>query len=698
MDPTQRSLLANILAQESEMPVREIATGEKLLPEVIYVVPPGHDCTVQDGNLRLIDLPLKLAPRHSIDVLFASLADAYGEHCAGIVLSGTGSDGVHGMLAIKKAVGITIAQDPATAEYQGMPQSVIEADFADLILSPERIGRALQDTTSDSKSLTVVDANKKPKRDLDGLLAVLSHKSKCEFGQYKESTLTRRIGRRMTVHGLKSLEAYTELVSKSDTESNLLFKDILISVTAFFRDDETFKVIRQVVRKILDRKRDLEAVRIWVAGCATGEEAYSIAILLNEVLSQKSLSTPIQIFATDIDTGAITFARRGVYPESSIKSVPSRLLKKYFVNTGGMYQISNSIRNMVIFARHDLIQDPPYINLDLVSCRNVLIYFRRPLQDKLIPLFHYSLLAGGYLVLGQAESVGDFTDLFTPLEQQGKVFGKKEGDARKLPALLRSQNFSSPRAELFQPQPRKERSLQEQYRDLVAQAYAPTGVLVNDRFEVVHVQGEVTQFIRLPAGDLSVNIMDIVIAPLSIETRLVLQKAQRERIVVRGRPIELKNQYNISRVTLIAIPSTLESNGGEGILLLFEVFSAPIPAKLAKRPEADIDGLRINELEQELVATREQLQTSVEDLQSANENLQSVNEEYQSTAEELQSANEELQTTNEELQSSNEELRTLNDELTLTTGELKSTNRDLEIILNTVLSGIVVLDRDGTVR
>ncbi|MDH3913038.1 MAG: PAS domain S-box protein, partial [Rhodospirillales bacterium] len=571
-----------------------------------------------------------------------------------------------------------------------------DAGLADLVLPPARIGGALADIMRGSRKRTVSGVAAQPKRELDALLTVLSHKSNCEFSQYKESTLTRRIERRMAVHKLANLKAYTALVKKSDTEAELLFKDILISVTAFFRDEDTFKALRQAVKEIVARKSRGEDVRIWVPGCATGEEVFSIAILLAEALGQKLLSTPVQIFATDIDAGAIAFARRGLYLETSTKTVPSRLLKKYFTRTGGMYQVVKKIRDMVVFARHDLIRDPPYINLDLVSCRNVLIYFRRPLQDRLVPLFHYSLKPGGYLALGLSEGIGKFTHLFEPFNQRGKVFGRI-GEVRSLHAVLQSPHVSHQHAERPQPRPEGAISLRDHYRDLVAEAYAPAGVLVNGRFEIVHVQGDVTRFVHLPPGDLNVNVMNMAIAPLNLETRLVLQKAQREHVVVRGHPVELKDERGISRITTIAIPAMAEANAGRHTLLLFEERRIAEPTEAAERSEEDTDAIRIKELEQELIATREQLQTSVEELQSSNEDLQSVNEEYQSTAEELQSANEELQTTNEELQSTNEELRAVNDELKMKSAALESTNMDLENILDTALSGIVVLDRDHRV-
>ena len=696
MDPKQPSLLVDILGKESAMPVKMIADGEKLFPEKIYVVPPDHDCAVRGGKLRLLDLPEKIAPRHSVDILFASLAESYSKRSAGIILSGTGSDGMHGMLAIKAAGGIAIAQDPKTTEYEGMPQSVIDDGLTDLVLSPARIGRALAEIMHRPRKQKPPSAAAQPKGDMTALLAVLSHKSKCEFSQYKESTLTRRVERRMAVHKLKSLKAYTALVKKSDTEADLLFKDILISVTAFFRDESTFKALRKAVRNIVDRKSQGEGIRIWVPGCATGEEAYSIAILLDEALGPKSLSTPVQIFATDIDVRAIASARRGAYLEASIKTVPDRLLKKYFSNSGGVYQVAKKIRDMVVFARHNLISDPPYINLDLVSCRNVLIYFRRPLQDRLIPLFHYSLRPGGYLALGLSENVGKFTNLFKPAEQVGKVFGKV-GEARNLPAILQSPHYTPQYAELPQPRPIGAISLKDQYRDLVAEAYAPTGVLVNDRFEIVHVQGELTRFVRLPSGDLNVNVIDMAIPPLSIETRLVLQRAQRERVVVRGHPVEIKDERGVSRITVIAVPATAEPDADGHTLLLFEEYRVAEPTEAAGHPGEDTDGVRIKELERELIATRAQLQTSIEEQQSSDENWQSLNEEYQSTAEELQSANEELQTANEELQSANEELQTVNDELKTKSEDLETTNTDLENILNIVLSGIVVLDRDHRV-
>jgi two-component system CheB/CheR fusion protein len=691
--PTHRSLLADILEKESALLVKMAVDGERPQPDKIYVMPSDHDCTIQDGKLRLLDPVEQTGPRHSIDIMFASLSESYGERSAGIVLSGTGSDGLHGMLAIKAAGGIAIAQDPETAAYSGMPRSVIDAGLADLVLPPARIGGELVEIMRHPRRAEVHDAFAQSKESLGALLAVLSRKTRCDFGQYKENTLSRRVERRMAVHKLDNLKDYSALVEKSDTEADLLFKDLLISVTGFFRDQEAFKVLGEAVQDIVERKSRGEVIRIWVPGCATGEEAFSIAILLAEALGKGSLGTPIQVFASDVDTGAIAFARRGLYLETSIKTVPKPLFEKYFTRIGNVYQVVKNVRDMVVFARHDLMQDPPFINLDLVSCRNVLIYFKRRLQERLIPVFHYSLNPGGYLVLGKSENVGKCTNLFKPFAERSKVF-VKIGEGETLPAILQQQHVAHERVGIPQTQPKGTTSLKDLYRTLVADAYAPPGVFVNDRFEVVHVQGDVSRFVHLPPGDLNVNVIDMAIAPLRLETRLVLQKAQRERVVVRGHPVELRDERGISRITPIAIPPTVVPEGGGHTLLLLEERTAAEPAEPVGRSKEDRDGIRIRDLEQELVATREQLQTSFEELQTSNEDLQSVKEEYQSTAEELQSANEELQTSNEELQSTNEELLTVNEELKIKSEALEIANADLENILNTVLSGIVVLDRN----
>ncbi|MDB4223977.1 PAS domain S-box protein [Granulosicoccus sp.] len=571
-----------------------------------------------------------------------------------------------------------------------MPQAVVSAGLADIIAPAARLGTELAQVINRVKTPPELDADAHGPDARAALIQILQRKTGFAFDQYKDSTMNRRIDRRMVINKLDALDDYINLIERSETEADSLFKEMQISVTGFFRDDAAFIAIADTIKSIASHKKPGEHLRIWVPGCATGEEAFSIAILVAEALGERLESTVVQIFATDIDASAITFARKSIYLKPGLNAVPERLFKKYFeAKDGDTYRVQACIRDLVVFAEHDLMRDPPFGRLDLISCRNVLIYFKRPAQERLLKNFHYVLNAGGFLVLGTSEGIGTLNDLFEPANQLEKLYTAKAVE-RIPPAFAGESRRQRPPVVSMLTTGR--RSVEQQIQEALFDQYAPPSILVNSHSDIVHLHGELSPFMALPQGDITVNALELAVSPLRLELRLLLQKAQREHILIRTRAIELSGPAGRLLVTLVAVPVSGESDAEQKTTLVLFETETPIEHVLSEDESSEEADFRIRELEQELVATREHLETNIQEMEVSNEELQSMNEEFQSTTEELQSANEEFQTTNEELQSTNEELLTVNDALKSKTTELALTNSDLESILNTVVEAVVVLD------
>ncbi|MGH1483884.1 MAG: CheR family methyltransferase [Geminicoccales bacterium] len=689
----QPTHLPALLATSTDMPVMLLDCDTVLDAAHIYVLAPGRGVAEIDGRRVVVtDNAVPSTVPHTVDILFATLAEALGDRSIGIVLSGTGSDGERGMRAIKKASGVTFVQDPTSAEFPGMPTAVIDAGLADFVLSPAAIATELADgpALSTAKSTDGKQNDKANLVDLHDLLDLLRKKTGFDFQHYRESTIRRRIERRLAVHRLDRLEDYQDLIESSDQEVNFLLQDVFINVTKFFRDPATFIAIGQALRGLAKRKTANDSLRIWVPGCATGEEAFSIAIQLAEELGDRLNDFKIQIFATDIDDGAIAEARKSVYLEPQVDGLSKTILERYFDDLDGAYRVKSELRDLVVFARHDLMQDPPFNHLDLISCRNVLIYFKRPMQERTISVFHYALKPGGFLVLGPSESVGKVGDQFEMVDKGVKLF-MRIGQNRLTPSILETAQHRARRREPAHLDMPKPISMEDRANKLLIEGYGPPGVLVSQMLKVEFVRGDVSRFLHLRPGDADLSVVDMAIDPLRLEVRLVLQKAQRERVQIRGQAIAIKDSLGRTEVTPIVVPTMLGSDDGSISLLLFETREV-VEGQADGATTEEVSDLRVRELEHELAATREHLQTSIEELEASNEELQSTVEEFQSTTEELQSGNEELQTTNEELQSTNEELQTVNDELKTKTEELSLANDDLQNILNVALSGIIVLD------
>ena len=545
-DPQQPTHLPDLLSACTDLPVSLLDQDTILAPAHIYVLRAGRVVTgIDNGHAVLSDsLPSNAIP-HTIDALFASLAETFGNRSIGVVLSGTGSDGERGIRAIKAASGMAFVQDPASADFPGMPQAVIDAGLADFVLGPREIAAELIDNPAWRSQPQVieetddVDGNEK-QVDLHDLLEVLRKKTGIDFQHYRETTIRRRIDRRMAVHRLDHVNDYQALLAGSDREAGVLMKDVFINVTKFFRDPKTFSAIRQALRQVIKRKTVGEPLRIWVPGCSTGEEAFSIAMQLAEEAGPRLVDLKVQIFATDIDDGAIADARKSVYLAPQVEGMPPSLLERYFDNLEGAYRVKNELRDLVVFARHDLMQDPPFNHLDMISCRNVLIYFKRPMQERLIAVFHYALEPGGYLVLGPSESVGKFSEQFETVEKRVKLF-VRVGHEQLTPTVL---DAAYGRARRRVPSPletTKPMSMEDRANALLVEGYGPAGVMVSQALKVEFVRGDVSRFLRLRPGDADLSVIDMAIDALRLEVRLVLQKAQRERIQIRGQAIAIKD-------------------------------------------------------------------------------------------------------------------------------------------------------------
>lgn len=701
--PSHVSLLPEIISRSTQMKVSAVEDGMTVEPDQVYVIPPGTDMAVLHGRLSLMaykDYPTQHLP---IDYFLRTLAKDRGGNAIGVILSGTASDGTLGLMAIKAEGGITFAQD-ATAKYDGMPKSAIAAGCVDLVLPPEAIarelvrisrypmelGRAAMAETSFNQEL------------LNKIYIILRESSGVDFTYYKPATMKRRIKRRMVLHKVERLEDYLKFLQSNSVEVNALYQDMLINVTVFFRDPESFLTLKNEVFPMIMEKRAPDApVRIWVPGCSTGEEAYSIAIALLEYLGENATAVPIQIFATDIDDKALDAARSGRYPESISADVSPERLKRFFVKTDKGLQISKHIRDMCVFARHNLIKDPPFSRLDLISCRNVLIYLGPILQKKLLPIFHYALNPNGMLMLGTSETVGGFADLFTLIDKKYKAYIKKLTPLK--PIVQFSTGDHTAETEHVAVTMRKEErvrvDLKKETDRLIISRYSPPFIVVNSEMDVLQFSGRTGPYIEHAPGDASLNLLRMAREGYLFELRKALDRAIKEGGAIRKDGLKSVYDNKIRNFDLEVIPVT--HAGAERFFIIVFNEKLPPPPEKAEPEKGSKRKTRDKEMEglnQELSSTKEYLQSIIESQEMANEELRSANEEIQSTNEELQSTNEELETAKEELQSSNEELNTVNEELENRNDELTRLNDDLSNLLSSVRIPILILDRDLRIR
>ena len=688
LDPTHPSAMATLLKRHTAMPVAE-AEERPLEPDHVYVMPPTKIISLSGRTLRLRERADQQADLGlSIDVFFQSLAQELKEGAIGVILSGTGRDGTLGAKAIKSELGMVMVQDPLSARYDGMPRAAIAAGVADFVLAPHEMPPRLVEYARHSRGFqadTRVDAVEKEAGELQKIFSIIRMRTKRDFSGYKVSTLKRRIERRLSVNRLESLGEYARLLGDDPGEAEALFKDLLINVTSFFRDPAAFTVLKENLLSTLARKSDGDTVRAWTVGCASGEEAYSLAILLQECVDRLGKYIEVQIFGTDIDSDAIAVARAGIYPASIAQDLGEERMKRFFVHKDNQLQIRKEVREKLVFAVQDITADPPFSRMDLVSVRNVLIYLGPELQRRLIPVLHYALEGEGILFLGTAETIGEYGEYFALLDRRWKIYRRKgASDIRiPLPPHTTWRDIGVPPA----PGSPDAAPIFSSERALL-QALGPA-VLVDSLFHIVFVHGETSRFLELGQGEPSMSIMEMARDELRSELSSALLEASTHKKAVIRDGIRVTRDAVTYLVRLAVQPVFgITDRQGYAVVSFSESFEV-VP--VAVKGEGN-DTARFRHLEEELQFTRENLRSTIEQLETANEELRSSNEEYQSTNEELQSTNEELETSREELQSVNEELLTMNNEYQSKIEELSVINDDMMNLLNSSNTATIFLD------
>jgi two-component system CheB/CheR fusion protein len=715
LDPTHSSMLTEILSRETTMPVAEVADHTAVEPNRVYVIPPGTNMVIEQSILRLSPRSETRGLHRAVDHFFRSLAEDQGHKAIGVILSGSASDGTLGLESIKADGGITFAQDD-TAQHKSMPRSAIAAGCVDFVLPPDEIAREIARISrhpyvAPGAEPAVEGAAHEPK--LNEVLDQLRFVTGVDFSNYKRNTLYRRITRRLVLHKLEGLGEYVRFLKSNPAEVQLLYQDVLISVTSFFRNEEAFEVLKSKVfpRLTQDRSRH-EPMRIWVLGCSTGEEAYSIAIAFAEFAEASGRHVPLQLFATDLNGVAVERARAGIYSKTITQDVSPDRLRRFFVEIDGSYRITKSIRDACVFARHDVLSEPPFSRIDLISCRNLLIYLEPSLQQRVLTILHYALKPKGALWLGSSETIGTYRDLFEVDDNRQKFYSKRPGAPRAAVSLIPTPRGKEPHA---LSQPRREilapgLDVQKEADRLLLTRYAPASVLINADLEIVQFRGDTGRYLAPSPGRASFNLLKMVREGLMVGVRGAVSKAKREEMPVREEGLGFNANGGHRVVDVQVIPVRDNSGPEQYFLVLFEE-ATPAAERRGKQPRLKMAKARaagrreresaereVAQLRHELAATREYLQSVVEQQEAANEELQSSNEEVQSANEELQSINEELETSKEEIQSSNEELATVNDELHNRNLELSQSNNDFINLLASAQLPLVMLGSDLRIR
>jgi chemotaxis methyl-accepting protein methylase/PAS domain-containing protein len=705
LDPTQKGMMPELLQRATRMKVFQVKDRTQVRPDCVYVIPPNKDMSILRGILHLLEPAAPRGLRLPIDFFFRSLAQDQQERSIGVVLSGMGSDGTLGLRAIKEKAGVVLVQDPLSAKFDGMPRSAIDAGLADIVAPvaelPQKIQAYLQRTLLINKTQQVLED--KGESALEKTVLLLRAHTGHDFSLYKRNSLYRRIERRMGLHQIAKMAAYVRYLQENSQELDLLFKELLIGVTNFFRDPAAWEELRtKAIPGLLANRSPGHTLRAWVPGCSTGEEAYSLAIEFKEAFEQAGTkrSFNLQVFATDLDRDAIDKARQGFFPKNIAADVSPERLSRFFVQEDSGYRVRKEIRDMVIFAPQNVIMDPPFTKLDFLSCRNLLIYLCAEMQKKLMTLFHYSLNPGGILFLGGAETVGGFTHLFAPLSGKSRIFRRVESALRPDPIQF-SPSFGAPLA--VEPErhqePKLEPSFQSLADQLVLQRYAPPAALVNDRGDIFYTSGRTGKYLEPAAGKANWNIFAMAREGLRHELTGAFQKALRRRESVTLRKLRLKTNGGEQFVD-VTLQKLEEAGPLQGmVMIVFTDVTVPVEPKAAVRSrKTPAPAPRLAELERDIQQAREEARTTREEMQTSQEELRSTNEELQSANEELQSTNEELTTSKEEMQSMNEELQTVNAELQTKVEELSRTNNDMKNLLNSTDIATVFLDNDLNVR
>jgi len=704
LDPTHKGVMPELLQRVTGMVVCQARDRVKVKPDSVYVIPPNKDMSILHGVLHLFEPTAARGLRLPIDFFLRSLAEDRQEHSIGVILSGMGCDGTMGLRAIKEKAGVALVQDPASAKFDSMPRSAIDAGLADLVAPaadlPGKILAYLRHTLIIAKTDLLLE--EKDRSSLEKVLILLRAKTGQDFSLYKKSTVYRRIERRMGIHQIEKIASYVRYLQENSQELELLFKELLIGVTSFFRDPAAWDQMQvAAIPTLLAGCPTGGVIRAWSAGCSTGEEAYSLAIVFRESLEQVKPdgNFKLQIFATDLDRDAIDKARQGFFPANIAADISPERLHRFFVKEENGYRVGKEIREMVTFATQNVIMDPPFTKLDILICRNLLIYLTPELQKKLLPLFHFSLNPRGVLFLGSSETTASFTDLFSPLHIKSRLFLRRESVlpaeplafppsfVPALPGVPKEVTILKPAANL--------QSLADQ---LLLQHFSPPAVLVNDKGDILYISGRTGKYLEPAAGKANWNVFAMAREGLRFDLGSAFQKAlrQKEAITVRG----LKVGTNGGTQTVdITVQEIEEPEALRGMVMIVFTDVAPLTQKKPGRVKpGSAGGAMITELEQEVQRCREELQTTREEMQSSQEELKSANEELQSTNEELQSTNEELTTSREEMQSLNEELQTVNAEQQAKMDEFSRMDNDMRNLLNSTEIVTVFLDNELHIR
>ena len=714
LDPDHASLLTEILQRSTAMPVVEAADHLTVAADTVYVIPPNRGMAIRNGQLCVSIPASPRGLRMPIDAFLRSLADDQGDRAIGIVLSGTGTDGTLGLRAIHCVGGITLVQEPASAKFPGMPESAIGAGYATCVLPVADMASvllagagqpALRQRSPATRAATgTTEATEATEAELDAVLKLLYAATGHDFSHYKKGTVGRRLARRMLQQQLCHVDEYLDYLGAHPDEARALFKDLLINVSSFFRDPEAFAVLgQQILPQLLADKPAGYVLRIWVAGCASGEEAYSIAIQVREFMDQTQQAFKVQIYGTDLDEESIAVARAGFYPPNIAADLTPQRLQRFFVGEDAGYRVRKEIREMLVFAVQNVLRDPPFTRLDLISCRNVMIYLEPEAQERLIPSLHYALRPQGVLFLSPAESLDSHAKLFAPVNRKWRFY-RAIGTAAPTRAW-RTAGLPLPGASPGNqdddlPSKARQGSLADLTRRALLQSFAPASVVTDATGNIVFVHGDTGRFLRPAPGRATLNVVDMALDGLQPELRIALDSASGQGVTTSGRQVPVRISGDLRTVSLSVRPLASPDASQQLLLVSFQdvAASAASTAAALALDKTSPELRRVEELERDLAQTWENLQTTIERQQLTNEELMSTNEELQSTNEELQSTVEELETSKEELQSINEELVTVNGELQANIEHLARTQGDLKNLLDNISGGLIFLDRQLLVR
>jgi two-component system CheB/CheR fusion protein len=700
LSPTHESILPEILAQETLLPVHEIQDDINIAPNHVYIIPENKMLTAIDGKLRL-ETRNEALRNKIIDKFFTSLAEVHDSFARGVILTGSGFDGTQGLLTIKEKGGTTFVQNPDTADFDSMPRNAIKSGAADFVLEIEEIAEHLQHVNTAYETNHAHDTENElvPKTDEDifkQIIRLLRLRTGNDFTHYKQPTIRRRIARRMVLTKLEDPAIYLNFLRNNKQEQDALFNDILIPVSYFFRDTKIFDILKATVFPLILQKRLAEeSIRVWVAGCSTGEEAYTIAILLHEFLAEKQLDAKVQIFASDISENVVNKARAAIYTRQEVQNVSDSRLSNYFSKAEGVYHINKEIRDMCVFAVHNFVKDPPFAKMDLITCRNVLIYLDPYLQKKALTTFHYALKNHGVLFLGKSETASQMPNLFEQLVKHHKIYTKKILNGQYIaPSFERVETTSPDKQVSSRKKAPSEPDFQKLASDILFSKYTPAGVIINEGKEIVHFHGDTTPFLLPPPGKPNFNIYKMIREGLAFELRNALLKAKESQETVIKESVPIKGKEYLVNIEVVPLTKSLEPH----FLVLFHKNMLPLTELQNADNKKTAEQERIRQLEEEIEQMRDDIRRVTEDQEAANEELQSANEELLSNSEELQTLNEELETSAEELQSNNEELITVNDELMDRQEQLIMARMYSEAIVETVREPLIVLDSEMRVK